>query len=97
MIQSTRDGIIVDIRVIPRAAKSGLAGMRGDSLLVRLQSPPVDGAANAELIGVLATILGVAKRAVSIVAGESGRQKRVRVIGIDPPTAEARLSARRDA
>ena len=50
------------MRVIPRAGKSGLAGTRGDALLVRLQSPPVDGAANEELIAVLAEALGVSKR-----------------------------------
>ena len=97
MIQSTSDGVIVDIRVIPRASKAGLAGTRGDAWLVRLQAPPVDGAANTELIGVLATTLGVPKRAVSVVAGERSRQKRVRISGIDATTAEARLTARRDA
>jgi len=73
---------IFDIRVIPRASKSGIAGMRGDAVLVRLHAAPVDGAANAELIEVLADVLGVPKRAVSIVAGERGRQKRVRVEGL---------------
>ena len=71
-----------DVRVIPRASKSGIAGMRGDAVLVRLHAAPVDGAANAELIEVLADVLGVPKRAVSIVAGERGRQKRVRVEGL---------------
>ena len=70
---------IIDVRVIPRAGKSGIAGMRGDSLLVRLNAPPVDGAANAELIEVLADAFGVPKRAVSIVSGERSRQKRVRI------------------
>ena len=91
MIQSTPDGIIISIRVIPRAEKSGLAGTRGDALLVRLHAPPVEGAANAELIDVIATVLDVPRRAVSIVAGERSRQKRVRVFGIDAATAEPRL------
>lgn len=91
VIQSTPGGIIISIRVIPRAGKSGLAGTRGDALLVCLHASPVDGAANAELIGVLATVLGVPKRAVSIVAGERSRQKRVRVFGIDAATARPRL------
>jgi uncharacterized protein (TIGR00251 family) len=73
---------IIDVRVIPRASKSGIAGMRGDAVLVRLHAAPVDGAANAELIEVLADALGVPKRAVSIVAGERARQKRVRVEGV---------------
>ena len=91
MIQSAPGGILLSIRVVPRAGRSGLAGTRGDALLVRLHAPPVEGAANAELIGVIATALDVPKRAVSIVAGERSRQKRVRVSGIDAATAESRL------
>lgn len=91
MIQSTPDGILISIRVIPRAGKSGLAGTRGDALLVRLHAPPVEGAANAELIDLIATVLDVPRRAVSIVAGERSRQKRVRVSGIDAAAAAPRL------
>lgn len=93
MLQSTPDGIIVTVRVIPRASKSGLAGTRGDALLVRLQAPPVEGAANAELIRVIAAACDVPARAVSIISGEHSRQKRVRVTGIDAATASARLGA----
>ena len=91
MIEAAADGVLVNVRVIPRAGRSGLAGTRGDALLVRLQSPPIDGAANDELIEVLAKTFRVPKRAVSIVAGERSRQKRVRVAGIDAATAAARL------
>jgi hypothetical protein len=91
MIQSTPDGIIISIRVIPRAHESGLAGMRGDALLVRLQAPPVEGAANIELVDIIAAALHVPKRMVSIVAGNHSRQKRVRVSGIDAATAASRL------
>ena len=91
MIASTPEGVAIAVRVIPRAGRSGLAGTRGDALLVRLQSPPVEGAANEELIEVLARALQVPKRAVTIVAGDRSRQKRVRVAGIDAATAAARL------
>jgi uncharacterized protein (TIGR00251 family) len=93
VIQSTRDGIIISIRVIPRAEKAGVAGTRGLALLVRLQAPPVEGAANAELIDVIAMTLAVPKRAVSIASGERSRQKRVRVSGIDAATAASRLAS----
>jgi uncharacterized protein len=72
----------IDVRVIPRASKSGIAGLRGDAVLVRLHAAPVDGAANAELIEVLAEAFNVPKRAVSIVSGERSRQKRVRIEGV---------------
>jgi uncharacterized protein (TIGR00251 family) len=84
---------IIDVRVIPRASKSGIAGMRGDAVLVRLHAAPVDGAANAELIEVLADALGVPKRAVSIVAGERARQKRVRVEGVTLDFIRSKLDA----
>ena len=91
MIASTPEGVAIAVRVIPRAGRSGLAGTRGDAFLVRLQSPPVEGAANEELIEVLARALQVPKRAVTIVAGDRSRLKRVQVTGIDAVTAAARL------
>ncbi len=91
-IQSTPEGILINVRVIPRAGRSCLDGTRGDALLARLQAPPVDGKANEELIGLIAAALEVPARAVSIVAGERSRQKRVRVSGIDARTAAVRLT-----
>jgi uncharacterized protein (TIGR00251 family) len=85
---------IIEVRVIPRAGKAGIAGMRGNAWLVRLHAAPVDGAANAELIEVLADALGVPKRAVSIVSGERSRQKRVRVQGITEEAISASLRLR---
>jgi uncharacterized protein len=93
VIESTRDGVAITVRVIPRASRSGVAGTRGDALLVRLTAPPVDGAANAELVAVIAADLQVPKRAVSIASGERSRSKRVHVTGLDKPTVEARLKA----
>lgn len=67
---------------MPRAARAGLAGSREDALLVRLNAAPVEGAANAELIEVLADALGIPKRAVSISAGERSRRKTVLIRGL---------------
>ena len=67
------------IRVIPRASKPGIAGVRDGALLVRLQSPPVEGAANDELIALIAKAFGIAKRDVTIVSGEHAKLKRVTI------------------
>ena len=83
----------ISVRVVPRAKRSGVDGMRGDAILVRLQSPPADGAANAELIEILAAALDVPKRAVTIVSGEKSRLKRVHVAGLDQSSVHARLLA----
>ncbi|HEY6361522.1 MAG TPA: DUF167 domain-containing protein [Vicinamibacterales bacterium] len=91
MIESTAGGVVLTVRVIPRAGRSGVAGTRDGALLIRLNAPPVDGAANAELIDVVAETLGVAPRAVTIMAGERSRTKRVRITGIDATHAASRL------
>jgi uncharacterized protein len=75
-------GVLLAVRVVPRAARAGLAGIREDALLVRLNAAPVEGAANAELIEVLADVLGVPKRAVSIAVGERSRRKTVLIRGL---------------
>jgi uncharacterized protein (TIGR00251 family) len=83
---------IISVRVIPRSPRAGVDGVRAGAWLIRLRTPPVDGAANAELIEVLAAALGVPKRAVAIVAGERSRAKRVRIDGLDEHTVSARLA-----
>ena len=87
MITATARGVVIDVRVIPRAAKPGIAGSRGGALLVRLKAPPVEGAANAELIELMARTAGVPRRSVSIVSGDRGRTKRVAIAGITPAEA----------
>ena len=71
------------VRVQPRASKTEIAGIHGDALKVRLSAPPVDGAANDELVNFLAGIFAVARRDVMILAGESSRSKVVEIEGID--------------
>jgi uncharacterized protein (TIGR00251 family) len=89
--KSKMDSVILTIRVIPRAGRSGPAGIRDHAFLIRLNAPPVEGAANAELIDVLADLLDVPKRNVTIVSGERSRLKRVRIIGITPERARTIL------
>jgi hypothetical protein len=92
----TKDPII-DIRVIPRARKSEFAGIRKNAILVRLNAPPVDGAANTELIRLLADTLGVPQRDIQIVSGERSRGKRVRIRGRTAAEVERILSNPADA
>ncbi len=93
MIATTPDGVVIDVRVIPRASRSGLAGIRGDALLLRLHAPPVDGAANEEVVEMLSKALGVPRRAVTIVAGARSRLKRVRVEGVSAAFVQSTLGA----
>jgi uncharacterized protein (TIGR00251 family) len=80
------------VQVQPRARRSEVAGQHGDAIKVRLAAPPVDGAANEELVRFLAERLGVARRAVAITSGLTSRRKHVQVEGISEETAKARLA-----
>ncbi|HEX7979028.1 MAG TPA: DUF167 domain-containing protein [Gemmatimonadaceae bacterium] len=71
----------VSVHVQPRATRSEIVGLHGAALKVRLQAPPVDGAANEALVSLIAERLGVARRAVRVVAGTSSRAKIVEVDG----------------
>ncbi len=75
-----RDGAAeLAVRVTPRAGRTEAVGVAGGVLRVRIAAPPVDGAANDELLRYLATTLGVARSRLSIVAGSTSRGKRIRV------------------
>ena len=87
--------MILVVRVVPRASKPGIAAEPDGSLKVRLQSPPVDGAANAELITLLAEACGVARRSVTIAGGAHARTKRVQIEGLDESKAAEVLAGLR--
>lgn len=82
---------LLEVRVVPRAGRSGVAGLRDGAVLVRLAAAPVDGAANAELIAVLAAALHLPKRSIQIVSGVRSRAKRVRLDGMTGAAALAAL------
>lgn len=69
--------------MVPRASRTRVAGVTEGGLKVQLHAPPVDGAANAALVELLASVLGVRKSAVTIVSGETSRHKRVRIEGVE--------------
>ena len=77
------DAITFQVRVVPRASRSEIAGEHDGALRVRVTAPPVDGAANEELVRLLARELKVRAGAVEIVSGHSSRNKSVLVRGAD--------------
>ena len=91
MIRTTNAGVVVDIKVIPRARRSELGGVRDERLLVRLAAPPVDGAANEALIEFLAAVLERPRRSVRLLSGETSRTKRVEIQGVTLEYARTRL------
>jgi uncharacterized protein len=89
-----RDGArsaAIRVRVQPRARRDEVAGERRGAVVIRVSAPPVEGKANDRLRRVIAKQVGVAKGAVEIVRGARGREKLVRVAGIDPEGLRAAL------
>ena len=76
-------GIVFDVRVIPRASRSAIVGEHAGALKVKLTSPPIDGAANTELIGLISKRLRIPKADVEIVKGTRSKTKRVSLAGCD--------------
>lgn len=94
----TREGAVrFEVHAKPRARASRIVGERGDALVVQLAAPPVDGAANTELLELLATALSIAKRDVTLARGETGRVKLVEVRGMTADEVCARLGVKRSS
>jgi uncharacterized protein (TIGR00251 family) len=81
--------LTVDIHVVPRASRTVVGPLAGERLRVAVTAPPVDGEANLAVIAALAEAFGVRRSAVTIIRGERGRRKTVRIDGGDRATLEA--------
>lgn len=81
------------LRIVPNAKRSEIVGEYGEAVKIKVAAPAVDGKANAALLEFLAEKLNVSVRAVSLVAGEKARDKRITVEGMSPEEARRRLLA----
>ena len=72
-------GVTFSVRVVPRASRSEMAGLYDGVLRIRIAAPPVDGAANRELIKFLSKQLKVPQAAVTLVTGNNSRHKTVSI------------------
>jgi len=84
-------GVSILVAASPRASRTEAAGIAAGRLRVRVAAPPVEGAANQELVRFLARTLGVPKSAVTVTAGAAGRRKTVMVRGVSPEAAQSLL------
>jgi len=91
IVQDTKDGTILSVHIQPKASTTECVGIHGDALKIRVAAPPVDGAANDELIRFLAQTVSLPLAAVCIESGASGRHKRVRLRGVMAERVIARL------
>lgn len=75
------EGVLLRIRVVPRASRTAVSGVQGDALKIRLQAPPVDGAANEALVSFLAEALDIKRNAITLERGQASRNKAVLIRG----------------
>jgi len=81
-LREQAEGVFLQVKVAPRSSRNEWAGIAGDRVKVRITAPPVDSAANRELIAFLADQFAVARNSVSLVRGQTSRNKTVFVTGL---------------
>ena len=82
VLQPTETGVLIRVRVQPHASVAGVEGVHGDRLRLRVTSPPVEGAANAACIALLAKALAVRRSQVRLHAGAKSRDKLLHITGL---------------
>jgi hypothetical protein len=92
-IHDTPAGVTFQVKVHPRARKNAITGVLGNTLKLALTAPPVEGRANEACIEFIAKFLNVPRSSVTIAAGESSRQKLIRVAGVPAAQVEEKLRA----
>jgi len=92
-VSAVAGGVLIDVRLRPRASRAGLDGVRDGALELRVTAPPVEGEANAAARELLAGLLGVPRSRVALAGGAKSRRKTFRVEGLDPAAAIARVAA----
>lgn len=91
------DGALVfKVRVVPRASRTEIIGEHDGALRVRIAAPPVDGAANEELVRLLASAFSIPRSAIEILAGHTSKLKTLRVVGLDPAMLTGSLTINND-
>lgn len=92
-VRQDAKGASFSVKVHPRARKNAITGELGEALKVSLTAPPAEGRANQALIEFLAELLQLPRASVTIAAGQSSRNKVVRVRGLGAAQVEERLRA----
>ena len=88
-LSETPEGVVLNVRAQPRSSRSGIDGLLGDAVKVRIRCAPVDGKANKELIETLADAFGLPKSAVVFKSGETSKAKRILLRGMEAAKVRA--------
>jgi uncharacterized protein (TIGR00251 family) len=90
-VQETAAGVTFRVKIQPRARRNAVVGELGDALKIALTAPPVEGRANEACIEFLAALLQLPRSSITIVSGQSSRNKVIRVTGISAEELRRRL------
>ena len=91
VMKNSPAGATFAVKVHPRAKKNAITGQVGDALKLALTAPPVDGKANQACIDFFAKLLNVPRSSVTIAAGQTSRNKIIRVTGLTGQQVRERL------
>ncbi len=91
-LQETSEGVVLRVRIQPRSAQCAMAGVAGEYLKVRVNAPPVGGAANEACRSFLAKQFRIAKGRVEILSGEKSREKRILLRGVKRDEISSRIA-----
>jgi uncharacterized protein (TIGR00251 family) len=90
-VKDTPSGAAFSVRLHPRARKNAITGTLGDALKISLTAPPIEGRANEACIEFLADLLELPRSSITIAAGQTSRNKLIRIAGVSAADVEARL------
>ena len=82
----------LELKTIPNAPRTAVAGWLGEVLKIKVHAPALEGRANDALLEFLAEKLGLHRRSVTLLRGDKSRHKVVRIEGLDLPTVKAKLA-----
>ena len=92
-LSAQSDGVLLAVKLQPRASKNEIVGAIGEELRIKVTAPPVDAAANAALIRLLAETLDCPRSKVELIRGHTSRHKTIKLHGLDAANVAAKLSA----
>ena len=81
-VKAQSDGVLLSVKLQPRASNNAVAKPQGDELRVKVTAPPVDSAANEALLRLLADLLGCGRNRIELVRGGTSRHKVIKVYGV---------------
>jgi uncharacterized protein (TIGR00251 family) len=86
------EGCVISVRAMPNAPRSEVTGIVEDAVKIRIKAPPVEGKANKALVEFLAEALGLRRRDVELLRGETARNKQILIRGLSPDQLRKRLN-----